>query len=255
MQKAITAAIITLNEARNIREVIANVQQVCNEVLVVDSFSTDETAAVAEEMGAKVVQQKYLGDGAQKAFCEPLASNDWILSIDADERLTDEAVRAIESLDLERTPYDGFSFKRRSFIGKKEIRQWYPDRVVRLYNRKKCGYTTEGEHGHVATENYEKLDVDMLHYSFDSFGTLVRKADRFAVNLAHVRYKEGKRAKWYDPFTHGAGAFFKGMIAKGGIFGGLAEWHVAFASAYNSYMKYVIMLELQEHEQEKKSSR
>jgi len=151
-------------------------------------------------------------------------------------------------MDYENSSFDGFSFRRQSFIGKKYIRQWYPDRVVRLYNREKCGYNTEGEHGKVQTENFQDLDVDMLHYSFSDFGMLVRKADRFAVNLAYVRYKEGKRASWYDPFLHGFGAFFKGMIIKGGIFGGAQEWHVAFASAYNSYMKYVIMIELQENE-------
>lgn len=254
MQKPITAAIITLNEEHNIRDVIASVQRVCNEVVVVDSFSSDKTVEIAESMGAKVVQQKYLGDGGQKAFCEPLATNDWILSIDADERLEDAAVEMIESLDLQKSGYEAFSFRRKSYIGKKYIKQWYPDRVVRLYDRRKCGYTKEGEHGHVATKNYKELDVDMLHYSFDSFATLVRKADRFAVNLAHVRYNEGKRAAWYDPFIHGAGAFFKGLIAKGGIFGGAHEWHVAFASAYNSYMKYVIMLELQERESDEKKS-
>jgi glycosyltransferase involved in cell wall biosynthesis len=249
MQRNITATIITLNEEKHIREVIENVQTVCDEVLVVDSFSTDKTVEIAKSLGAKVIEQKYLGDGGQKAFCEQYASNRWLLSIDADERLTDEAIAYIRTMDLENTGYEGFSFRRQSFIGKKYIRQWYPDRVVRLYNREKCGYNTEGEHGKVQTENYKDLDVDMLHYSFSDFGMLVRKADRFAVNLAHVRHREGKRASWYDPFLHGAGAFFKGMIVKGGIFGGAQEWHVAFASAYNSYMKYVIMLELQENDE------
>lgn len=249
MQK-ITATIITLNEEKYIQEVIESVQHVCDEVIVVDSLSTDKTVEIAERLGAKVIEQKYLGDGGQKAFCEQFCRNDWVLSIDADERLTDEAIAYIKTMNLDTTPFEGFSFRRQSFIGKKYIRQWYPDRVVRLYNRTKCGYNTEGEHGSVQTENFKDLDVDMLHYSFTDFGMLVRKADRFAVNLAHVRYKEGKRASWYDPFVHGFGAFFKGMIIKGGILGGTQEWHVAFASAYNSYMKYVIMLELQENDDE-----
>ena len=248
MKNNITATIITLNEEKHIEDVIKNVQKVCNEVIVVDSFSTDKTAEIAKALGAKVIEQKYLGDGGQKAFCEQFCSNEWVLSIDADERLTDEAISYIENIDLLSTSFEGFSFRRQSFIGKKYIRQWYPDRVVRLYDRTKCGYNTEGEHGKVQTDNYKDLDVDMLHYSFTDFGMLVSKADRFAVNLAHVRYKEGKRASWYDPFVHGFGAFFKGMIIKGGILGGAQEWHVAFASAYNSYMKYVIMLELQENE-------
>jgi glycosyltransferase involved in cell wall biosynthesis len=248
MQRNITATIITLNEEKHIREVIKNVQSVCDEVIVVDSYSSDKTVEIAKSLGAKVVEQKYLGDGGQKAFCEQFASNRWLLSIDADERLTQEAIDYISEMDLDTTTYEGFSFRRQSFIGKKYIRQWYPDRVVRLYDKERCGYNTEGEHGKVQTDNFKDLDVDMLHYSFTDFGMLVRKADRFAVNLAHVRYNEGKRASWYDPFVHGAGAFFKGMIVKGGILGGLQEWHVAFASAYNSYMKYVIMLELQENE-------
>lgn len=248
MQKNITATIITLNEKKHIRDVILNVQKICNEVIVVDSFSTDETCEIAESLGAKVVQQKYLGDGGQKAFCEQFATNDWILSIDADERLEDEAIEYLYNFDFENDDVDAYSFRRKSFIGKKFIKQWYPDRVVRLYRKSKCGYNTKGEHGAVQCENFKDLNIDMLHYSFENFGVLVSKADRFAVNLAKVRYAEGKRASWYDPFVHGIGAFLKGLIFKGGIFGGIHEWHVAFASAYNSYMKYVIMLEMQENE-------
>ena len=249
MQRNITATIITLNETKHIREVIENVQKVCNEVIVVDSFSRDETCEIAESLGAKVIKQKYLGDGGQKAFCEQFTTNEWILSIDADERLEDEAIEYLRAFDYENDSFDGYSFRRKSFIGKKYIKQWYPDRVVRLYNKSKCAYNTKGEHGKVETENYKNLDIDMLHYSFENFGVLVSKADRFAVNLAKVRYAEGKRASWYDPFVHGFGAMFKGLIIKGGIFGGMHEWHVAFASAYNSYMKYVVMLEMAENEQ------
>ena len=248
MQKNITATIITLNEKKHIREVILNVQKICNEVIVVDSFSSDETCDIARELGAKVIEQKYLGDGGQKAFCEQFATNEWILSIDADERLEEEAIKFLEKFDYENTSFEAYSFRRKSYIGKKFIKQWYPDRVVRLYKKSKCGYNTEGEHGKVITNNFQDLDIDMLHYSFDDFGVLVSKADRFAVNLAKVRYKEGKRASWYDPFVHGFGAMFKGLVIKRGLFGGLHEWHVAFASAYNSYMKYVVMLEMQENE-------
>lgn len=248
MQKNITATIITLNEEKHIRDVILNVQKICNEVIVVDSFSSDETCSIAKELGAKVIEQKYLGDGGQKAFCEQFATNEWILSIDADERLEDEAIEFLRDFNYEDADVDAYSFRRKSFIGKKFIKQWYPDRVVRLYKKSVCGYNTKGEHGKVETENFKDLDIDMLHYSFENFGVLVSKADRFAVNLAKVRYAEGKRASWYDPFVHGFGAMFKGLIIKGGVFGGLHEWHVAFASSYNSYMKYVVILEMQENE-------
>jgi len=252
MQKNITATIITLNEKKHIRDVILNVQKICNEVIVVDSFSSDETCDIARELGAIVIEQKYLGDGGQKAFCEQYATNEWILSIDADERLEEEAIEYLREFDYENGLFDGYSFRRKSFIGEKFIKQWYPDRVVRLYRKSKCGYNTKGEHGKVVTDNFKDLDIDMLHYSFDDFGVLVSKADRFAVNLAKVRFKEGKRASWYDPFLHGFGAMFKGLVIKGGFFGGQHEWHVAFASAYNSYMKYVVMLEMAESESKSK---
>ena len=160
----------------------------------------------------------------------------------------DGAIEFLRDFNYEDADVDAYSFRRKSFIGKKFIRQWYPDRVVRLYKKSACGYNTIGEHGKVETDNFVDLDIDMLHYSFENFGVLVSKADRFAVNLARVRYAEGMRASWYDPFLHGMGAMFKGLIIKGGVFGGLHEWHVAFASSYNSYMKYVVILEMQENE-------
>jgi len=249
MQKIITGTIITLNEEKHIKAVIESALEVCSDIVVIDSFSTDKTVEIAESLGAKIIQHKFLGDGPQRILGEPLSDNDWILSIDADERLDTNAIKEIQELDLINTSYDAFSIKRRSFVGKHEIKQWYPDRVIRLYNKTKCTFPTDKEHGGDAdTRNFAELNSDLLHYSFPDFATLVRKADRFAVNLAHIRYNEGKRASWYDPFVHGIGAFFKGMIFKGGIFGGAAEWHVGIQSAYNSYMKYVIMLELQDNE-------
>lgn len=253
MQNNITGTIITFNEEKHIEEVIHSLKKVCNEIVVVDSFSSDRTVELAEAMGAKVIQNRFLGDGPQRVLAEPLCSNEWVLSLDADERLEEDAVAAIEGLNLKETSYDAFSFRRNTYIGKKFIRQWYPDKVVRLYNHTKCTFPNDREHGgDVQTDNVQELNAHLTHYSFPDFATLVRKADRFAVNLAEIRHAEGKRASWYDPFVHGIGAFFKGMIMKGGIFGGSQEWHVAFASAYNSYMKYVIMLELQEKEEDAK---
>jgi glycosyltransferase involved in cell wall biosynthesis len=112
MQKDITATIITLNEKKHIREVILNVQKICNEVIVVDSFSSDETCDIAKELGAKVIEQKYLGDGGQKAFCEQYATNEWILSIDADERLEDEAIEYLKEFNYENGVADAYSFRR-----------------------------------------------------------------------------------------------------------------------------------------------
>lgn len=244
----ITANIITLNEEKNIEDVIKSVQQVCDEVLVVDSLSSDKTCEIAEALGAKVVKQPYLGDGGQKAFGAPLAKNDWILSIDADERLDTNAIDAIKALDLEHTSYDAFSFARKTYVGKEFVRLWYPDRVTRLYNRKKCGFSTVGGHAKVETDNVKDLNADMLHYSYADFGEMIKTSHKFITRGAKLAYEDGKRASKFDPFLHGTGALFKTLVLKRGMFDGLVGWNVAVISAFSSYMKYALMVEMQENE-------
>ncbi len=250
----ITANIITLNEEANIAACIRSVQAVCDEVLVVDSQSTDRTREIAESLGARVVVQPYLGDGPQKAFGAPLAAHDWILSIDADERLAADAVSAIEGLDLERTAFDAFSFARKTFVGKRQIRQWYPDRVTRLYHREKCGFSAARGHARVETDNVHDLDAHLLHYSYADFSEMIRTTHKFITRGARLAHEVGKRAGTFDPIMHGTGALFKALILKRGLFYGPADWHVAVVSAYSSYMKYVVMRDLQEAEDREKGT-
>lgn len=245
----ITANIITLNEEANIEACIRSARRVCAEVLVVDSFSTDRTVEIAESLGAKVVKQAYLGDGPQKAFGAPLASNDWILSLDADERLDEDAVRAITSLDLENTSFDAFSFARKTFVGTHQIRQWYPDRVSRLYNRTRCGFSTAGGHARVETQNVKVLNAHLLHYSYPDYAAMIKTTHKFITRGARIAHEEGKRASKLDPLVHGFGALFKALILKKGLFYGVYDWHVAVISAYSSYMKYVVMQDLQAREE------
>ena len=245
----ITANIITLNEEENIEAAIRSVEGICDEVLVVDSESTDRTREIAERLGAKVVVQPYLGDGPQKAFGAPLASHDWILSLDADERLDADAREAIARLDLDNTPCDAFSFARRTFVGRHPIRLWYPDRVVRLYDRRRCGFSDAGGHARVETDNVCDLDAHLLHYSYRDYSEMIRTTYKFITRGAKLAHAEGKRATKLDPFTHGLGALFKALVLKGGMFHGIHGWNVAVISAYSSYMKYVVMLDLQEAEE------
>lgn len=244
----ITANIITLNEEKNIEAVIKSVQEVCDEVLVIDSLSRDKTSEIAESLGARVIKQKYLGDGKQKAFGAPLAKNEWILSIDADERLDSNAIAAIRELDLEQTEYEAFSFARKTYIGKNFIKLWYPDRVVRLYNREKCSYTTEGGHAKVNTKSVKNLNADMLHYSYENYSEMIKTSHKFITRGAKIAYEDGKRSSKFDPFIHGVGALTKALILKGGLFHGINGWNVAVISAFSSYMKYALMVEMEENE-------
>ncbi len=132
----ISGTIITFNEEDHIEAVIRSLQQVCDEVIVVDSLSTDRTVEIAESLGAKVVPQKYLGEGKQRNVTEEHAGHDWILALDADERLDEEMAATIRSLDFS-DPDLGYEFNRKSYRGNHWMKGpgFYPDYLVRLYNK------------------------------------------------------------------------------------------------------------------------
>jgi glycosyltransferase involved in cell wall biosynthesis len=129
----ITGTIITVDEEDHIEVCIASLLKVCAEVLVVDSLSTDRTAELAIAAGARVIPHACLGEGPQRHFTEKHAANDWILALDADERLDDEPVAAIRAAPLT-DPAEAFAFNRKSYVGPRWLREpgFYPDFVMRL---------------------------------------------------------------------------------------------------------------------------
>lgn len=246
----ITATIITLNEEKNIEEVVKSAQTVCDEIIVIDSLSTDKTCEVAESMGAIVIKQAYLGDGPQKAFGTQFASNDWILSIDADERLDLNAIEEIKRLDLNSTSYDSFSFARKTYVGDNFIKLWYPDRVTRLYNKNLCGYSCLRGHAKVEAQNLCNLKADILHYSYEDYIHMVRTTEKFIKRGAVLALEDGQKANSLDPIIHGIGALFKTLVLKGGMLHGVNGWNIAIISAFSSYMKYAVMLDMQNQTKE-----
>ncbi len=245
----ISANIITLNEADNIADCIASVRQVCDEVIVVDSGSQDETVSIAESLGARVVHQPYLGDGLQKNVALAHASHDWMLSVDADERLTPEMVAAIRDLDLATTAHDAFAFRRRNMIGSRWIRVcgWYPDYCLRLYHhRRGARFADVKQHASVDATNPCRLDADILHYSFANLGELFAKPGRnFSGRAAKIMYQKGKRANTFSPFLHGLNAFVRKYLFQFGFMGGVDGMTVAISASLNSYLKYAKLLEYQ----------
>lgn len=244
----ITGVVITLNESKNIKECIESLQQVCNEIVVVDSLSTDDTVQIAQSLGAIVVSQSYLGDGLQKNVGLDYATNDWVLSIDADERLTPELVSELEKIDLSTTPHDAFAIRRRNYIGSRWIKQcgWYPDYCIRLYNKELTRFAEVKQHSSVQAKNPQQLDADLIHYSFENLGQLFAKPGRnFSGRAAKIMYQKGKRANGFSPFTHGLNAFIRKYIFQRGFLGGVDGMTVALSSAVNSYLKYAKLLEYQ----------
>ncbi len=244
----ITGCVITLNEAHNIEDCLRSLAQVCDELIVVDSGSTDTTCELARHMGATVIDQPYLGDGPQKNVGPARASHRWVLSLDADERLTEGAVVAIRELSLDSTPHDGFALRRRNFIGSRWVRHagWYPDYCLRLYDREKIAFRDSRQHSSVQSINPCELDADLEHYSFANLGELFVKASgRFSNRAAKIMYQKGKRANAFTPFLHGSNAFMRKFVFQAGFRDGVDGFSVALSASVNAYLKYAKLLEFQ----------
>lgn len=244
----ITGVVITLNESKNIVECIQSLQQVCSEVVVVDSNSTDNTRELAEQAGARVVIQSYLGDGFQKNVGLDYTDNHWILSIDADERLTKEMVSEIKQLNLNTTEHDAFAFRRRNYIGSRWVKQcgWYPDFCLRLYDKTKTRFAEVKQHAAVQARNPKRINADLIHYSFENLGQLFAKPGRdFSGRAAKIMYQKGKRVNSMSPFLHGLNAFIKSYLIKKGFLGGSDGLTVSISAAMSSYLKYARLLEFQ----------
>ncbi len=242
----ITGIVTTLNEAHNIVDCIRSLQQVCDEVIVTDSRSKDDTVKLAQEAGAKVYLHEYIGDGLQKNLALPYASNDWVLSIDADERLSDELVTVIKGIDFDKTTYDGFALRRRNFIGQRWVKccGWYPDYLVRLFRKDKLQFAELKQHAYVPTTNTCKLKADLIHYRYKNLGQLFAKPERnYSTRGAKILFLKGRKANALTPFLHGFSAFVVNYFFRGGIFGGLDGYVLSKSIAHNSFMKYAKLLE------------
>jgi len=196
----ITAAIITFNEAENIREACESVAWV-DEIVVVDSESTDDTRDIAAACGANVINRPWPGFAAQKQFASDQAANDWVLSLDADERVSEELKSAIQNLrnqNIEQLA-DGYLIARRSFYMGRWIRGggWYPDRQLRLFKRTQARW--EGPHIHESVKisagaRVEVLDGDLLHYPVRDATYHHRMiGERYAPLGARQMYEAGRR--------------------------------------------------------------
>lgn len=244
----ISGIITTLNEEANIADAIASLQQVCDEIVVVDSESSDRTVEIARGMGAKVYLQRYLGDGIQKNVALQYVTNRWVLSIDADERLSDELVAWIRNTDFETTTYDGFAVRRRNYIGSRWVKccGWYPDHLVRLYRHDKLRFRDVKQHAFVPTTNTLEIKADLIHYRYKNCGELFSKPARnYSTRGAKILYLQGKKANAFTPFWHGTAAFLSNYFLRGGVLGGVDGFTLALAIACNSYMKYAKLLEYQ----------
>ena len=217
-------------------------------------MSSDSTAEIAEKLGAQVIKQNFLGDGPQKAFASSFAKNDWIFSLDADERLEDDLVEFINKENLQHSKYDGYSFCRRNFSGKRWIKAagFYPDRVVRLYNKKLTNYDSRTSHSSVLTKFEFKSNSHITHYTYNSYAEWIEKINFYSTQSAKTLHSQGVKASNIRPITHSIFAFFKKLFLKRGIFQGIDGFTVALTTMFNTYMKYMKLNELHQEKKDPK---
>ncbi len=248
----ITATIITFNEAENIRAACESVAW-ADEVLVVDSESTDATRDIAQSCGARVITRAWPGFTAQKQFAAEAAQHDWIFSLDADERVSPELRASIETLHRKSVDEmaDGYRIARRSFYMGRWIRGggWYPDYQLRLYQRARGSWTGAHVHESVkmrAQAQVEILAGDILHYSVrDATHHHRMIGERYAPLAAKKMYEAGRRTSPLAIAAAAPAAFTRSFIFKGGFRDGLAGLSIASFAAHHAFLKHILLWEMQ----------
>jgi len=248
----ITATIITLNEAENIRAACESVAW-ADEILVVDSESTDSTREIAVECGARVIVKPWAGFAAQKQFAVDSASHDWIFSLDADERVSPQLHGSIATLrsGTNANPADGYRVARRAFYMGRWIRGggWYPDHQLRLFDRTRGHWGDRVIHESVTMDQgarVETLRGDLLHYSMrdpDHHRQMID--ERYAPLGARQMLKDGKRTSRWRIALAGPAAFLRSFLLKGGFRDGRAGLTIARFAWRHAALKHTILYDLQ----------
>lgn len=245
----LSVVIITYNEEDRLEDALKSCREVADEIIVVDSFSTDNTVGVAEKYNAVVYKNKFQDYGTQKNFALDKASFPWVLNLDADERLSDplrDEIRNLKSLEENQIGADGFLIKRKTaYMGRWIIHSgWYPDRKLRLFKKEKSrwhGRIHEGLHLDGTTT---KLEGDILHFTYRDITDHISRLNRYSRMQAEDMVKKGKdllylRALLLPPIT-----FIRFYIWKMGILDGFPGFVIAIVSSWSTAMKYLKAIEL-----------
>jgi hypothetical protein len=240
----ISAVVIAKNAERHLAAVLDSVA-FCAELVVLDSGSTDGTLDIARAAGARVEHQDFLGYGPQKRRAVELARHDWILSLDADEVLDDEARRAVGAAALG-DPAACYALRRRTFVGRREVRHgpWSDDRVLRLFNRRTASFKPLPVHEEVeAARPPILLPGSILHYSYASCGDVLARSLRYAPLKAEVMRGKGQRTSPLTMPLRGLTAFVKSYVLRGGWRDGAAGFVVALSRVIDSTLPRAMLLE------------
>lgn len=236
----ITATIITLNEERNIARAIESLR-CCSEILVVDSGSADRTMELAEKHGARVVESPWPGYAAQKNYAADQASNDWILSIDADEVVSEALDGEIWQLKRNGATYDAYTMPRLAqYLGRWILHSgWYPDRKIRLYDRRKAKWTGKFVHENLQVNGrIGHLQSNLLHFTCDSLSEHLKTMDRYTTLAAEELVSRKTRVRLRHLMFDPAWTFTRTYFLQRGFLDGLEGLTIAYMAALYTFLKY-----------------
>lgn len=238
--------IVTKNEAHNIVACLKSAAW-ADEVIVLDSGSSDDTVKLAAAAGARVIETDWPGYGPQQNRGIDAATCDWIYSLDADERIT--PALAIEIRDaIRKNKFNVFDVPRRSLFVTRFMQHsgWWPDRTRRLFRKESARFTDHQIHANLATQDpVGHLKEAMIHYSFFNYHAVVEKMNRYSSGSAHDLNARGKRGSLTAAIVHGLWTFIRTYFIKAGFLDGRLGLILAIANAQGSYYKYLKLWELQ----------
>ncbi len=246
-RRPVSVCVITKDEEENLPDCLESVKW-ADEIVVVDSRSTDRTREIAAAAGARVIERDFPGHVEQKNFALEQAGGDWVLCLDADERCTPalrEAIRAVLAGD---PPLAGYAVRRHAFHLGRWIDHggWYPDRKLRLFDRRRGRWGGRNPHDRVEVEGpVGRLEGDLLHLSYRSLSDHLRQIDFFTTIAAREKRARGERPSLARLVLHPPGKFLRMYLLKGGFLDGVPGLVVASMGSWYVFLKYAKLRELE----------
>jgi glycosyltransferase involved in cell wall biosynthesis len=248
----LSVAIITFNEEKNIARCIASIKEIADEIIVVDSFSTDNTKSICLAEGVKFIEQPFLGYKEQKKFALDHCQFDFVLSLDADEAVSDELMASIKVFKSKKSIADGYNFNRRSWFCNNWVYhgRWYPDKKLRLFRRNLVQITGINPHDKFDLPQNAKITYlkgDLLHYTVETLEDYKQQCNKFSTISAEHYFHSGKKASWFKILANPIFAFFSSYILHFGFLDGINGFTIAKGIANTTFMKYTKLKRLQEN--------
>jgi glycosyltransferase involved in cell wall biosynthesis len=244
----LSVTVITKNEAADIGQALESVARLSDDIIVVDSHSTDDTVAIARRFTDRVVARDWPGYIAQNNYAASLAANDWILSLDADERVTPELATELQALQAGDPPEAAFRIPRVTWHLGRWIRttDWYPDYQLRFYHRQRAEWTGRYVHEAVTVRGaVGQLHGELQHYAYRDIADHLETIDRYTTLAAKQMHEDGRRAGLTQIAGHPPLAFLRNYVARGGIRDGVPGFIISAMNAYYVGLKFGKLWELQ----------